>query len=136
MTNSVEARRAIHVRSAVPTFLAPDVAGTARWYDEHLGFRVVGHVPDHGPYVYASVQRDEAEIILLSMPDYRKPDLSKLRPSGLWDAYFRMDGVEALYEAVRGKAFVKMSLQKQRYGDWEFEVWDPNGYILTFGGGA
>jgi hypothetical protein len=26
----------------------------------------------------------------------------------------------------------RMPLQKQGYGDWEFEVRDPNGYILVF----
>jgi catechol 2,3-dioxygenase-like lactoylglutathione lyase family enzyme len=134
--SSVVTQRAVHVWSAVPTFLAADVAATARWYAEHLGFRIAGHVPDREPYVYASLQRDEAEIMLLSLPDYRKPDLSSLRPSGLWDAYFRLAGVGSLYEGVRGKSFVKMPLRKQRYGDWEFEVFDPNGYVLTFGGDA
>lgn len=125
---------AIRVRSAVPTFLAEDVAGTARWYVEHLGFQLAGHAPSVEPYVYASLQRDGAEIMLLSLAGYRKPDLSDLRPSGLWDAYFRMQGVGALYESVRDAPFVKMPLKKQSYGDWEFEVRDPNGYVLTFGG--
>jgi uncharacterized glyoxalase superfamily protein PhnB len=137
MTDTRSAKKlAVHVRSAVPTFLAEDVAGTARWYVEHLGFRIAGHVPSGEPYVYASLQRDEAEIMLLSLAGYRKPDLSELRPSGLWDAYFRMQGVGALYASVCGEAFVNMPLKKQSYGDWEFEVRDPNGYILTFGGDA
>lgn len=122
--------------SAVPTFLAADVAATARWYVEHLGFRIAGHVPDREPFVYASVQREDAEIMLLSLPGYRKPDLSALRPSGVWDAYIRMQGVRALYDTVREEPFVQMPLKKQSYGDWEFELRDPNGYVLTFGGDA
>ncbi len=125
---------AIRVRSAVPTFLASDVAGTARWYARHLGFRVAGHHPESEPYVYASVERDGVEIMLLSLPGYRKPDLTELRPAGFWDAYIRVDGVRALYESLRGQAFIRMPLKRQSYGDWEFEVRDPNGYILTFGG--
>jgi uncharacterized glyoxalase superfamily protein PhnB len=35
---------------------------------------------------------------------------------------------------VRGEAFIRMPLRQQPYGDWEFEVRDPNGYILVFGG--
>ena len=124
----------IQTWSAVPTFLTPDVAGTAGWYAEHLGFRTAGHVPDREPYVYASLQRDRAEIMLLSLTGYEKPDLTPLRPAGLWDAYIRMDGVRAFYETVRGEPFIKMPLKKQNYGDWEFEVRDPNGYILVFGG--
>jgi uncharacterized glyoxalase superfamily protein PhnB len=37
-------------------------------------------------------------------------------------------------DAVRGEAFVKMPIKRQPYGDWEFEVRDPNGYVLVFGG--
>jgi uncharacterized glyoxalase superfamily protein PhnB len=39
----------------------------------------------------------------------------------------------AFYELVKDKAFVQMPLTKQPYGDTEFEVRDPNGYVLVFG---
>jgi len=122
------------IRSSVPTFLVSDVAATARWYAEQLGFRVAGTVPGQEPFVYASLQRGGAELMLLSLAGYRKPDLSARRPEGLWDAYIRVHGVRALYETVRGQAFVRMALKQQPYGDWEFEVADPNGYVLVFGG--
>ena len=135
MTDTSTALRAnIQIRAAVPTFLVPDVATTARWYAEHLGFHPAGTFPKQEPYAYASLQRDGAEIMLLSMPGYEKPDLSGRRPEGLWDAYLRMNGVHALYDTVRGQAFVQMPLKHQPYGDWEFEVGDPNGYVLVFGG--
>jgi catechol 2,3-dioxygenase-like lactoylglutathione lyase family enzyme len=124
----------VDVRSAVPTFLVADVAATARWYVENLGFTLAGHVPRDEPYVYASLMRGHAELMLLNLADYEKPDLAALRPDGLWDAYIRMSGVRDLYETVEGKPFVRMTLTKQSYGDLEFEVRDPNGYILVFGG--
>jgi uncharacterized glyoxalase superfamily protein PhnB len=124
----------IEIRSAVPTFLVADVAGTARWYTECLGFHTAGTFPKQEPYSYASLQRDGGEIMLLSLPDYRKPDLTARRPEGLWDAYIRVRGVHTLYESVRGKEFIQMPLKQQPYGDWEFEVRDPNGYVLVFGG--
>jgi uncharacterized glyoxalase superfamily protein PhnB len=137
MTNTPAATRAeIQIFAAVPTFLVADVASTARWYREHLGFQTAGHVPAHEPFVYASLQRDGAEVMLLNLADYQKPDQSDRRPAGLWDAYLRMRGVHAFYEAVRDEAFIKMPLKKQPYGDWEFEVRDPNGYVLVFGGDA
>jgi uncharacterized glyoxalase superfamily protein PhnB len=55
-----------------------------------------------------------------------------MRPEGYWDAYIRMNGVEQLYELVRERPFIRMPLTTQRYGDTEFEVCDPNGYILVF----
>lgn len=131
---SAELRSEIVVRSAVPTFLVPDVAGTARWYAAHLGFETAGAHPEHEPYFYASLMRGGAEIMLLSLADYRKPDLRHLRTAGMWDAYIRTDGVHALYERVEGEEFIQMPLRQQPYGDWEFEVRDPNGYVLVFGG--
>lgn len=122
------------IRSAVPTFLVADVAATARWYAANLGFRTAGTLPMQEPYVYASLLRGSAEIMLLNLDEYRKPDLRARRPAGLWDAYIRVDGVHALYQTVEGKPFLQMPLTHQPYGDWEFEVRDPNGYVLAFGG--
>jgi hypothetical protein len=124
------------IHSAVPTFLAGDVGGTARWYAAQLGFELAGHFPPEEPYAYASVMRGPAEIMLLRLEGYQKPDLRGLRPAGLWDAYIRVSGVAELYRAMEGRDFVQMPLKKQPYGDWEFEVRDPNGYVLVFGGDA
>lgn len=125
----------IAIRSAVPTFLVPNVARSARWYAEHLGFDVAGTFPKEEPWAYASVQRGGAEIMLLALPGYEKPDLRARRPEGLWDAYVRTSGVARLWETVRDRPFVQMALRRQPYGDWEFEVRDPDGYVVVFGGG-
>ncbi len=80
--SSTEAK--IQIQSAVPTFLVADVAATARWYAEHLGFGTAGHFPEREPYVYASLQRDGAELMLLNLAGYRKPDLTSLRTATSW----------------------------------------------------
>lgn len=91
MTQTIPASSsAIHIKAAVPTFLVPDVGATARWYADHLGFRTAGVVPANEPYVYASLHRDGAELMLLRLLDYEKPDLTARRPEGVWDAYVRM----------------------------------------------
>ena len=59
-------------------------------------------------------------------------DLYDLRSVGVWDAYIRMEGVREFYAVVKDKIEIKMPLRKHGYGDWEFEVKDPNGYILVF----
>jgi len=122
--------------SAVPTFLVSDVAGTARWYEAALGFALAGHFPDTEPYAYASLVLDGAELMLLSLPGYEKPDMRNQRPEGLWDAYIRMNGVADLFAKYEGRDFVLTPIKKQPYGDWEFEIRDINGYILVFGGDA
>lgn len=117
--------------SAAPTFLVNDVGTTARWYESHLGF-TPSFFPKSEPYVHASLNRDRVEIMLLRTEGYQKPAIS--RPGGVWDAYIRMQSVHEFYEEVRQKVTIQMELVKQRYGDWEFEVRDPNGYVLVFSG--
>jgi|SRR5580658_6511576 catechol 2,3-dioxygenase-like lactoylglutathione lyase family enzyme len=116
--------------SAAPTFLVNDVGSTAEWYEKHLGF-LVSPFPKNKPYVYASLQRDGVEIMLLRTEGYQKPEIS--RPGGAWDAYIRIRGVGQFYESVRHDVPIHLELVKQSYGNWEFEVRDPNGYILAFG---
>ena len=134
--SAVDDTSSVRIHSAVPTFLVDDVGATARWYVSTLGFTLAGHFPDEEPYAYGSLQRGGAEIMLLQLAGYEKPDLTGLRPEGLWDAYIRMNGVRTFYAQCEGREFVRMPLEKQPYGDWEFEVKDPNGYILVFGGDA
>ena len=116
--------------SVAPTFLVPDVASAARWYEANLGFQA-SFFPKTAPYVYASLQRDGVEIILLRLEGYRKPRVS--RTGGAWDAYIRMKDVRQFYDEVRARIPIKMELKQQSYGDVEFEVEDPNGYVLVFG---
>ena len=114
-----------------PTFLVSDIDETIRWYERELGFTPYPF-PETPPYVFASVCRDGVEIMFQRAAGYRKPELYETRPGGVWDAYIRMQRIGELYESVKDRVEIKMSLRKQPYGDSEFEVRDPNGYILVF----
>lgn len=116
--------------SSAATFLVDDVTATARWYEENLAFHA-SFFPQQPPYVYASLQRDGVEIILLRQEGYRKPEVQ--REGGGWDAYIRTEGLRELYEDVGQKVSLKSDLTKRPYGDSEFELEDPNGYVLVFG---
>ncbi len=116
--------------SSAPTFLVNDVAMTAQWYEGNLGF-TAGFFPKTPPFVYASLQRDGVEIMLLRQEGYRKPEIT---PSGgVWDAYIRMQRLFDFCDEVRAKIPLRSDLTKRPYGDTEFEVMDPNGYVLVFG---
>lgn len=126
--------RETRLRSSVPALLVRDVDETAAWFAANLGFRTVGIFPPQPPSVWASLQRDDAEIMLQRLEGYEKPDLYTQRPGGVWHVYIRAVGLHGLYESVRQQPFIKAPLRRQPYGDWEFEVEDPNGYVLVFGG--
>jgi uncharacterized glyoxalase superfamily protein PhnB len=119
------------LNKAAPTFPVADVDATIRWYETELGFTSYPF-PKKPPYVFASVCRDDVEIMFQKVDGYQKPDLYQLRSGGVWDAYIRIQGVKEFYGAIKDRTEIKMSLRQQPYGDWEFEVKDPNGYILVF----
>ncbi|HEX9653682.1 MAG TPA: hypothetical protein VGA99_08220 [bacterium] len=117
--------------AVAPTFVVSDISATMRWYETNLGF-TGDPFPDEEPYVFAIMARDKIEIMLQCIEGYQKPDLSALRPAGVWDAYIRIEGVKEFYKLVRARIPIKSPLTKRSYGDWEFEVTDPNGYVLVF----
>ena len=117
--------------SVAPCFPVADIGATIRWYEEQLGF-IGDPFPSSEPYVFAIIYRDNIEIMLQRIEGYEKPDLYNLRSGGVWDAYFRVEGVKDLFDSVREEATIVQPLRKQPYGNWEFEVKDPNGYILVF----
>ena len=119
------------LRAVAACFPVADVSATIRWYEEQLGF-VADPFPDREPYVFAILSRDDVEIFLQRSENYQKPDLYNTRPGGVWDAYIRTEGIEDLYESVSAEAEIIQPLRRQPYGAGEFEVRDPNGYVLVF----
>jgi uncharacterized glyoxalase superfamily protein PhnB len=117
--------------SVAPVFAVADISATIQWYEEQLGF-IGDPFPAHEPYVFAIMRRDNIEIMLQRVEGYAKPELYKSRAGGVWDAYFRIEGVQDLFDSVRDEARIVQPLRKQPYGNWEFEVADLNGYLLVF----
>jgi len=119
-------------QSVAACFVVADISATITWYEEQLGF-IGDPFPDREPYVFAILRRDDVEIFLQRLEGYQKPELYSKRPNGVWDAYIHVEGVQDLYDSVREEATIVQPLRQQPYGRWEFEVKDPNGYILAFG---
>jgi len=114
-----------------PCFPVSDVGATIRWYQLKLGFWGDAF-PESEPYVFAILSRDNIEIMLQRVENFQKPDLYFRRGEGVWDAYIRTSGVKKFWESVRENVTIVKPLRQQPYGAWEFEVRDPNGYILVF----
>ena len=120
----------VHFASVAPCFPVADISATMLWYQQ-LGFET-DPFPNHEPYVFAILRRDDIEIMLQRMEGYEKPELYARRDGGVWDAYFRVERLKDFYEAVRDRVTIIKHLRRQPYGAWEFEVKDPNGYVLVF----
>ena len=119
------------ISSINPCFAVADVGATIRWYETELGFSG-DPFPSSEPFVFGILRRDGVEIFLQRIDGYVKPDLYQKRPGGVWDAYLRVEGLEHFYQSIKDRVDIKQPLHRQPYGLSEFEVRDPNGYILVF----
>jgi uncharacterized glyoxalase superfamily protein PhnB len=121
------------LRTVTPVFLVGDIAATMRWYREALGFEA-DPVPKTPPHDFCVLRRDGVEIFLQQLTGYQRPDVYAEREGGVWNAYLHTEDVRALYHAVRARPDVTLiqPLHRQPYRQTEFEVRDPNGYVLVF----
>jgi uncharacterized glyoxalase superfamily protein PhnB len=129
MVHSKEAR----LQSACPVFLVADIASTMQWYRTALGF-AADPFPESPPHVFCILARDDVEIMLQQLVGYEKPEVFHRREGGVWNVYLRMHGVRGLFDAVSKRSDVKIleTIREQPYGETEFVVQDPNGYVLVF----
>lgn len=119
------------LRSA-PYFPVSDVARTARYYEEVIGFRTEYGAGD--PPEFAICSRDGLSIMLK-----RVPNPESIRPNesqgGTWDAFFWVDDVLALHAELvgRGATVVYGPMLQRAYQMNEFAVRDRDGHVLGFG---
>jgi uncharacterized glyoxalase superfamily protein PhnB len=120
------------LRSTTPVFLVSDIAATLAWYRANLQFEGRA-VPERPPHTFGIMARDDVEIFLQQLAGYRKPDLYGDRDGGVWDVYVHVDDVRGLFAEVSGGGVpIVYPLTRQPYGQDEFAVRDPNGYVLVF----
>ena len=124
----------------VPNLIVSDIDRSAAFYRGVLGFSVVATVPEDGPPVFVWLQRDDVSVFL-NTAGAAAEDLPSIaaRPIGGTAMLFVMleaetvdGGVDALFEAVNGRARLVMPLKDQFYGMREFAVEDPDGYVVMF----
>ena len=130
MPNPLERPPAPHatLRGSTTVFLVANLEATARWY-EQLGFTAEVFPPG-----FAILSRDDVDIFLQHADNYSRPDDPLAREREAWNLYIKTDDARALFEEYSCHANVTVTRTPaiQPYGQLEFEVVDPNGYVLVF----
>jgi uncharacterized glyoxalase superfamily protein PhnB len=117
-----------------PLFFVADVVKAAAYYRDVLGFgfeRIWGDPPCF------CMPHLNGLTIMLQEPD----DKTRIRPNGAdgcsWDAYVWVRDADTLFATFQanGADVVHAPVDRDYYGNREFAVRDPDGYIIAFAHG-
>jgi catechol 2,3-dioxygenase-like lactoylglutathione lyase family enzyme len=112
--------------------LVDDVGVATDYYRDRLGFEVSHY--EANPEHYGSAERDGCHVHFAHFEGGRPRPNSEAVPPDMFDAYFWVDDVAALYDELVGRgAELLHAPVDQDYGLREIRVRDPHGYILAFG---
>jgi len=120
--------------SIAPYFFVADIASTANFYRDKLGFGYDRFWNE--PPSFCMVSRSGVVIMLAqhAQPGAMRPNW-RVDPEGeAWDAYIWIDDADTLSAEFKSKG-VKITREvcTQPYGCRDFDVEDCNGYRLCFG---
>jgi catechol 2,3-dioxygenase-like lactoylglutathione lyase family enzyme len=115
------------IKLAVPVLRVADVARSIDWYRGTLAF-VGDPFPAKPPFEFAILRQGQVELMLRrgSPPVRSKPRQYD------WDIYLRREGehFRHVFEAFSARGLVTRRLERMAYGLAEFEITDPDGYII------
>jgi catechol 2,3-dioxygenase-like lactoylglutathione lyase family enzyme len=118
------------IESHAPVLLVDDLDSALDYYRDRLAFHVEVWQPRH----YGQAMRDGCQLHFACFKESGpRPNVHAVPPD-MFDVYFYVDDVEALYDEFRelGADLVHGPVE-QDYGLREIRVRDTDGYILAFG---
>jgi lactoylglutathione lyase len=124
----------VQLKTLTPNVMVEDVNKTIEFYRDLLGFQVNATVPDKGKFDWASMKRDAVELMFQSRSSLSSeiPAYADLPIGGSLTFFVQMDGLQELYDRLKGKVTLVQDLHTTFYGTREFAIRDCNGYVLTF----
>ena len=114
------------------TLLVRDLVGAAEHFRDAMGFSIGKLWGD--PPMFTQIRRDGLQVMLkqADRPEDVVPRWTV--SSGLWDVYFYVDDVDALFEEFTQRgAKIDYGLCDQPYGCREFGTQDRDGHDIGFG---
>lgn len=115
------------ITNAIPVLEVADVARSIDWYREMLAF-TASPFPDKPPYSFAILDHRGTEIMLQCGTPAVRPRERQYR----WDVYLRLQGQKLceLFATLSQRGVVTRRLERMFYGLCEFEITDPDGYVI------
>lgn len=114
---------AVTFLNAVPKLLTRDLARTADYYSQYLGFEIINMYGD-----YLILRRDETWLHFGLVQDVDPK-------TNMCSTYVYVRGIDMLYEQCKAEGILRQNawLADRPYGMRDFSLIDPDGNLLTFG---
>src|SRR5262245_22950437 len=118
------------ITQAIPLLRVTDVARSIEWYRGTLGF-VGDPFPASPPYEFAILRHGPVELMLRRGSPTARPQPRRYD----WDVYLRREGdrFREVFAAFSAHGIVTRRLERMPYGLAEFEITDPDGYVICLG---
>lgn len=115
------------ITQAVPLFRVVDVARSMEWYRGILGF-VGDSFPAAPPHEFAILRQGQVELMLRRGSPPVRPKSRQYD----WHVYLRREGsrFREVFAAFNERGIVTRRLERMPYGLAEFEITDPDGYVI------
>ena len=121
-------------KKLTPNLLVANVERSLAFYEGVLGFERGFTVPEQSPFVFASVTGGPVEIFFNDAAGAIKeyPGFGGKPIGATGTMYIEVEGVDALHDRLKATVPIVMPLVTQFYSMREFEIEDPDGYVITF----
>ncbi|MFO0956586.1 MAG: glyoxalase superfamily protein [Isosphaeraceae bacterium] len=110
----------------VPVLKVSDLDRSLAFYTGTLGFSLVWRSGQDGGGENAMLKAGVASLLLTTGTHLGDP------PLFTGSLYFAMKEVDAYYDRLRGRVEEVWPLEAMEYGQREFGIRDPDGYMLAF----
>ncbi len=124
------------MESLSPNLMVENVNQTVVFYEEVLGFQLVGCVPEEGVFNWAMMSNGNA-VVMFQTRESLTEELQYFENKpigGTFTLYIKLKNIEDYFSKIKDKVQVLKHLDKTFYGSTEFSIADINGYVLTFAG--
>ena len=122
----------------VPSLTVSNIERSIRFYEDALGFVVTFAIPGpDGAPVHAGLENGTASL-MVGLPMTESPRSADTSPPGrgvnLYVGVAATDDIDALFErAKRSGASVVQEPTDEFWGDHDWSIADPDGYVITVG---
>jgi uncharacterized glyoxalase superfamily protein PhnB len=121
-------------KKLTPNVMVEDVERTLSFYKDTLSFTVLATVPEHAPFDWAMINRDDVTLMLQSRASLggEVSALADMPIGGSLTFYTDVTNVPVWYERLKDQVEIVQELHTTFYNTREFAFRDCNGYILAF----